>query len=118
MAIAAVAAIWGYVEVTHTTVFWDDINIQRDQAMAVDLRLRELAGSEIASAKLQTTLNLESLQADGQSTVAPQSVLWARHQNTFAGLHSMEESRDRYYKLLYYSGADGEWLRKASDRLS
>jgi hypothetical protein len=113
MAIAAVAAIWGYVEVTHTTVFWDDINIQRDQAMAVDLRLRELAGQNIDSAKSETTLNLESLQADGQPTVAPQSVLWARHQNTFAGLHSIEESRDRYYKLLYYSGADGEWLRKA-----
>jgi hypothetical protein len=110
--VAAAAIIWGCLETTETTKFWDDVNIARDKAMPVDTRLRELA-QETGSGREMTTLNLESLQADGQTTVAPQPVLWARHQNTFAGLTSIAESRERYYKLLYYSGADGEWLRMA-----
>ncbi|HTK36961.1 MAG TPA: hypothetical protein VL325_00590, partial [Pyrinomonadaceae bacterium] len=110
---AAGATVWGYVEATQTTVFWDDTNVQRDEAMPVNLRLRELAGPNPAQARLQTTINLESLQADSQPTVAPQAVLWARHQHTFAGLESWEENKLRYYQLLYFSGTDGHWLRRA-----
>jgi len=107
------AIVWGYIEATQTTVFWDDTNVQRDEAMPVNVRLRELAGRDPAQARLQTTINLESLQADSQPTVAPQAVLWARHQHTFAGLESWEENKLRYYQLLYFSGADGNWLHRA-----
>lgn len=104
---------WGYIEAKETTVFWDDINIRRDEAMAVNLRLKELAEGNIELAKHQTTLNLEALQADSQTTVAPQPVVWARHQHVFSGLKDWEENKRRYYQLLYYSDLDAEHLRKA-----
>jgi hypothetical protein len=103
---------WGYVEATETTEFWDDVNVRRDEAMPVNRRLRELAGS-VASGRNETTLNLEPLQADSQTTVAAQPVLWARHQHTFSGVASWEENKRRYYQLLYYSDLDARWLRSA-----
>jgi hypothetical protein len=104
---------WGYIEARETTEIWDSINIRRDEAMPVNLRLRELAEGNIENAKLQTSLNLEALQADSQPTVAPQGVLWARHQHVFAGLSDWEENRRRYYQLLYYSDLDADHLRNA-----
>ncbi len=104
---------WGYIEAKETTVFWDSVNIRRDEAMPVNLHLRELAGGNIEAAKRQTTLNLEAIQADGQPTVAPQSILWARHQHVFAGLTDWEENKRRYYQMLYYSDLNADWLRKS-----
>jgi len=111
--LASAASAWGYIEATQTTYFWDDTNVQRDEAMPVNLRLREIAGPDPARARMQTTINLESLQADSQPTIAPQAVLWARHQHTFAGLESWDENKLRYYQLLYFSGADGHRLHRA-----
>ncbi len=107
------AIFWGYVEARETTIFWDDANIARDQAMPVNRRLRELAGTDFEKAKRETVMNLEPLQADGQPTVAPQTVVWARHQHVFAGLESWEENKQRYYQLLYYSDLDEQWLRNS-----
>lgn len=112
-AIGPIAVFWGCVEARETTAFWDSINIQRDEAMPVNRRLREIAGENIGSAQRETTLNLEPLQADSQPTVAPQSVLWARHQHVFAGLRDWEENKRRYYQLLYYSDFDAQWLRES-----
>lgn len=111
--LAIVAIGWGYIEARDTTAFWDSTNIQRDDAMPVNLRLRELAAGDIAGAKRQTTLNLEALQADSQPTVAPQAVLWARHQHVFAGLESWEENKRRYYQMLYFSDLDANFLKKS-----
>ena len=111
--LGVLSVCWGYIEARETTEIWDSINIRRDEAMTVNLRLRELAEGNIENAKLQTTLNLEALQADSQPTVAPQGVLWARHQHVFAGLSDWEENRRRYYQLLYYSDLDAEHLRNA-----
>jgi hypothetical protein len=114
LVILTIAAIgWGYIEARDTTVFWDSINVQRDDAMPVNLRLRELAAGDIANAQQQTTLNLEALQADSQPTVASQAVLWARHQHVFAGLESWEENKRRYYQLLYFSDLDAAHLKKS-----
>jgi len=114
LSVLCVAAIyWGYIEARDTTSFWNDTNIQRDEAMPVNLRLRELANGDVENAKRQTTLNLEPLQADAQTTVAPQSPLWARHQHVFAGLYSWDENRQRYYQMLYYSDLDEKWLRES-----
>ena len=110
--LAAGTISWGYVEATETTEFWDDVNVRRDEAMPVNRRLRELAGS-VESGRDETTLNLEPLQADSQTTVAPQPVLWARHQHTFSGVVSWEENKRRYYQLLYYSDLDAHSLRSA-----
>lgn len=114
LSILAIAAVfWGYIEAKETTKIWDEINIRRDEAMPVNLRLRELGGENIEAAKQQTTLNLEPLQADSQPTVAPQAVLWARHQHVFAGLKDWDENKLRYYALLYYSDLDANHLRNA-----
>jgi len=113
MILGTASIVWGYIEARETTVFWDSINIRRDEAMPVNLRLREIAGKDIENAKNQTILNLESLQADGQTTVAPFPTVWARHQHVFAGLHSWEENKQRYYQLLYYSDLDERWLKNA-----
>ena len=111
--LSVAAIVWGYIEARDTTAFWDDANIARDEAMPVNQRLRELAGADITAAKSQTVLNLEPLQADGQTTVAPQPVVWARHQHVFAGLESWEENKKRYYQLIYYSDLDEKWLRNS-----
>ena len=42
-------------------------------------------------------------------SVAPQNVLWARHQHIFAGL-TWEENKERYFQMLYYSGVDESGL--------
>lgn len=111
-AIVAVIAIgWGGYEAYATTRVWDEINAQRDDAMPVNLRLRELAENDIATARKTTTLNLNALQGDGQPTVAPQPVLWARHQNTFAGITTWEENKLRYYQLLYFADLNADSLR-------
>lgn len=111
--ISTVAIFWGYIEARETSAFWDSANVQRDEAMPVNLHLRALANDNFAAAKQQITLNLDPLQADGQPTVAPQSPLWARHQHVFAGLESWEENKLRYYQLLYYSDLDANWLRRS-----
>lgn len=108
-----VAIYWGYFEARETTIFWDEINIRRDEAMAVNLRLKELADGNIEQAKQKTTLNLEPLQADSQTTAAPQPVVWARHQHVFSGLKDWEENKRRYYQLLYYSDLDADFLRNS-----
>lgn len=109
----AASVVWGGIESYQTTVFWNPTNIQRDEAMPVNQRLRELAGGNIEIAKHETTLNLESLQADSQTTVTAQAPLWARHQHVFAGLHSWDENKRRYYQMLYYSDLDERWLRSS-----
>jgi len=111
--ISLTAIVWGYIEATETTVFWDSINIRRDEAMPVNLHLREIAGGDIENARRQVTLNLEAIQADSQPTAAPQSVLWARHQHVFAGLKDWNENKQRYYQMLYYSDLNAEWLRQS-----
>ena len=104
---------WGYIEAKETTILWDSINVRRDEAMPVNLYLRELAGADIELAKRETTLNLEPLQADSQPTVAAQTVLWARHQHVFAGIETWDENKRRYYQLLYYSDLNADWLRES-----
>jgi hypothetical protein len=49
------------------------------------------------------------LQGDDLPTVAPQSVLWARHQHVFAGV-TWQENKERYYQYLYFQGIDAEQL--------
>jgi hypothetical protein len=111
--LAAAGSVWGLYEAIETTRFWDDANIARDEAMPVNRRLAEIAQGRIDDAKGETTLNLDPLQADSQPTVAPQPVLWARHQHVFAGIRSWDENKDRYLKLLYFTDLDGDWLRTA-----
>lgn len=112
VAAGLIAGAWGVFEAVETTKIWDDSNIVRDEAMPVNRLLRQKAlGGELAPS--DATLNLEPLQADSQPTVAPVGVLWARHQHTFSGVQTHDENRLRFYKLIYFSELDEQWLHGA-----
>lgn len=109
------ALVWGYIEAHDTTAIWDSANIARDEAMPVNMRLRQLAkemSGGVEEGKKKVTLNFDALQGDSQPTVAPMAVLWARHQNVFGGL-GWEENEIRYFKMLYYRDMNADALREA-----
>lgn len=111
---AAVAAtVWGFVECHYTVRVLDEANIERDMGLPVARRLEELALGT-SDPRRTTVLAFDMIQADDLPSVAPQNVLWARHQHVFAGL-SWEESKERYYQYLHYSNVDHnglDWLLK------
>jgi hypothetical protein len=102
---------WGVVEADITTHVVDDQNVTRDEAFPVGKRLRELAReAETAGGEKHGTVFAPNLiQGDDLPTLAPLSVLWARHLHIFAG-SSWEENKERFYQHLYYQGFDAEWL--------
>ena len=101
---------WGYFEVTKTTELLSYWNIERESSAAVSKRLDEIAGDN-PNAIHDLTINYDYIQADTQPTIAPQAVLWARHQHVFAGV-GWEENKERFYQLLYFSGRDENWMRE------
>ena len=102
--LAIAAIVWGFIECHYTVRVLDDANIARDQALPIADRLSELAKTD-PDPNRTTVLSFDWLFADDMPTVAPQNILWARHQHVFAGL-SWEESRERYYQQLYYQKFD------------
>ncbi len=106
--IFAVAAVWGFIECHYTVRVLDEANVARDEALPVARRLEELAEGQ-TDRHQQTVLIFDGLVADDMPSVAPQNILWARHQHVFAGL-SWEESKERYYQQQYYSGGDEKTL--------
>jgi len=103
-----VVAAWGFVECHYTVRVLDEANVDRDKALPVARRLEELAANE-PDPHRSTVLSYDWLFADDMPTVAPQNILWARHQHVFAGL-SWEESKERYYQQLHYQGIDERGL--------
>ncbi len=99
---------WGLVECHFTVRVLDEANIERDKALPVARRLEELAKNE-ADPHRTTVLSFDWIFADDMPTVAPQNILWARHQHVFAGL-SWQESKERYYQQLYYQKIDSNGL--------
>jgi hypothetical protein len=106
--LAAAAVAWGFVECHYTVRILDDVNIVRDEAYPVGKRLAELAKGSPDPRK-DVVLNLGIAEADDQPTLAPQPVLWARHQHIFAGL-TWQEHKERFYQQLYYQGVDAAAL--------
>ncbi|HEX8368943.1 MAG TPA: hypothetical protein VF604_10420 [Pyrinomonadaceae bacterium] len=100
--LALAAAIWGIVECHYTVRTLDEANIERDKGMAVARRLEELHKNETTRGVI---MPFSLLQGDDLPTVAPQSVLWARHQHVFAGV-TWQENKERYYQYLYYMNVD------------
>lgn len=111
--LAVIAAAWGIVECHYTVRVLDDANVARDEGMPVAKRLTELSVNDVPSPDSQraVTLALSLLQADDLPTIAPQAILWSRHQHVFAGV-TWEENKERYYQYLYYNDLDEEWLEK------
>ena len=102
------AAAWGFVECHYTVRILDDVNVVRDEAYPVGKRLAELAKDSPDSRK-DVVLNLGIAEADDQPTLAPQPVLWSRHQHIFAGV-TWQEHKERFYQQLYYQGIDAATL--------
>ncbi len=98
--LASLAVIWGFVECHYTVRILDDVNIARDEAYPVGRRLTELAARD-PDANKQVVLHFGTAEADDLPTIAPQSVLWARHQHVFAGV-TWDENKERYFQQLYY----------------
>ena len=108
--IASAAIVWGFVECHYTVRVLDDANIARDESLPVARRLEELARNYPDPHRL-TVFAYDGIEADDLPTVAPQNVLWSRHQHVFAGL-SWQESKERYYQYLYYVGVDEDELER------
>jgi len=107
-ALALIAAGWGFVECHYTVRVLDDVNVMRDEAYPVGKRLTELAAND-PNKYQQVVLHLGIAEGDDLPTIAPQSVLWARHQHVFPGL-DWQESKERYYQQLLYQGVDERQL--------
>ena len=106
--LAYLAIVWGFVECHFTVRVLDEANVERDLSYPLAKRLEELAQTD-SDPHRTTILPFDMIQSDDLPSVAPQNVLWARHQHVFAGL-SWEESKERYYQFLYYSNIDERGL--------
>lgn len=106
--LAMIAVVWGLVECHYTVRVLDEANVERDLSLPVAKRLEELAKTD-ADPHRTTVLAFDMIQSDDLPSVAPQNILWARHQHVFAGL-SWEESKERYYQYLHYSNIDERGL--------
>ena len=101
-------AVWGFVECHYTVRVLDDANVERDMTLPVARRLEELAKND-PDPHRSTVLSYDWVFADDMPSIAPQNILWARHQHVFAGL-SWEESKERYYLQMYYQHWDDRTL--------
>jgi hypothetical protein len=115
VSLALIAAAWGIVECHYTVRVLDEANVIRDKGMPVARKLEELSKTDVPSPDSQraVVMPFSMIQGDDLPTVAPQAVLWARHQHVFAGLNSWQESKERYYQYLYYMNLDDAWLEKS-----
>ena len=112
--LAVIAAVWGIVECHYTVRVLDEANIARDEGMPVAKRLTELAATDTPSpdSRRAVVMPFSMIEGDDLPTVAPQAVLWARHQHVFAG-ETWAENKERYYQYLYYMNLDEGWLNKS-----
>jgi len=107
--LTVLAVVWGFVECHYTVRVLDDANIDRDKMMPLARRLSELALNEPDPHRTTVLFLGYMTLADDLPTIAPQNVLWTRHQHVFAGL-SWQESKERYYKYAYYQAVDEKGL--------
>ncbi len=107
-AVAVLAILWGFVECHYTVRVLDDANVERDLALPVAKRLEELSRDDVDPHR-STVLAYDMIQSDDLPSVAPQNVLWSRHQHVFAGM-SGQENKDRYFQFLHYSNVDEDGL--------
>jgi hypothetical protein len=106
--LAVLAIVWGFVECHYTVRVLDESNVERDMSLPVARRLEELAREDVDPHR-STILAYDMIQADDLPSVAPQNVLWSRHQHVFAGM-SWQENKDRYFQFLYYLNVDEKGL--------
>jgi len=114
LTLGVVAALWGFVECHYTVRILDEVNVIRDAALPVAKRLDEIARADPA-AKEKVVLHFGVAEGDDLPTLAPQSLLWARHQHVFAS-ETWQQHKERYYQFLYYSGITPGQLAESMKR--
>lgn len=105
---------WGLVEAKVTTEVLDPHNEYRNRVTPVIKRLAELSVEphDGRLATEQLVLTSDMVLADEVPTLAPQPVLWSRHQHIFVGAGAAE-SKERFYQWMYYADFDAEWLESS-----
>jgi hypothetical protein len=105
---------WGLVEAKVTTEVLNPHNEHRNRITPVIMKLAEMgkAPHDGRSATEQLVYSPDAVLDDELPTLAPQPVLWARHQHIFVGADATE-SRERFYQWMYYTGYDAEWLENS-----
>jgi hypothetical protein len=106
--LTTLAVVWGFVECHYTVRVLDESNVDRDVALPVAKRLEVLSREDVDPHR-STVLSYDMIQSDDMPSVAPQNVLWSRHQHVFAGM-SWQENKDRYFQFLYYLNVDPDGL--------
>ena len=112
--LATLAVLWGFVECHYTVRVLDEVNVIRDEALPVARRLAEIAKS-VPDPRQTVVLDLGMAESDDLPTIAPQPVLWARHQHIFSGV-TTQENKERYYQYLYYLGVSPSQLAEGMKR--
>lgn len=105
---------WGVFEAKLTTEVLDPHNEYRNRITPVLNRLAEIgrAPQDGKTAHEQLVFAYDAILSDEVPTLAPQPVLWARHQHIFVGADA-KESRERFFQWMYYMGYDAEWLESS-----
>lgn len=106
--VALLAVCWGFVECHYTVRVLDEANVERDKAFEVGKYLTGIYAQNGDSHKT-VIMPFSMLQGDDLPTIAPQSVLWARHQHVFAGV-TWQENKERYYQYIHFQGITPETL--------
>ncbi len=115
--LAVIAVCWAFIEVLLPTKVLVRDNRFTDQAAAVGQRLRQISNAEgmIPNAAEDPNPRPLVLAKDNKislilPTFAPMAVLWAPNFD-FLNLEP-EESRERFYEYLYFTGTDSDDLKK------
>ncbi|HEY6119322.1 MAG TPA: hypothetical protein VIV66_05145 [Pyrinomonadaceae bacterium] len=108
--VALLAFEWGAYETLVATRGSMSFDHDLDDARAVAVRLSSIARREGKQGTYATLLSTDLFVADGLPSSAPQSILWAPHMLVFSGA-SNEESKERFYQYLYYTGVSPEKLK-------
>lgn len=114
IALAIVAVGWGIVECFYTTRVLDDSNVIRDEAYPVALRLKQLGASD-SDVLNSNILAIGTIESGDLPSIAPQPVLWARHQHVFVGL-THQQNRERFFQILHYQNIEPKTLADSMKR--
>ena len=105
LTIGMLSYVWGMGETWIATRRFARLNVERDEAYASSLRLRELARLPLNDQLNPREVVFANIVAQGDSLpgTAPQALLWAPHMFVFSGV-SPAENKERLFQFLYYSG--------------
>jgi len=106
LAIGCLSYIWGMGETWISTRRFAHVNVIRDEARPVALRLHQLSATEgREQTRSRVIFAPDFARGDTLPMEAPQPVLWAPHMFVFPGV-SIAQNKERFFQFLYYSGID------------